>query len=139
LLFDREDRDGPGKILHGVQFPVTFNHGNPDGISNVVKDIRAVPGRLHPTVVELIGRVSHSYILCDVTEPRPSLSGSIRKVRFAGQLVLKQIVLGHEFGMLVRRTRKPLIPFQEWQLSFRPFAVYGIEQQSLRVGNLLLG
>jgi hypothetical protein len=110
LLSDREDRNGLGKILHGVQFPVTFNHGNPDGISNVVKDIRAVPGRLHPPVVKLVGRLSHSDILCDVTEGRPGLSGSSGQVRFAGQLMLKQIVLGHDFGMLARCACQPIIP-----------------------------
>ena len=73
-----------------------------------------------------------------MAEARPFLLGPRRQISFAGHLVLKQIVLRHLFGMLARRARQTLVPFQRRQLSLHAFAVNGIKKQFLRFGNLLL-
>jgi hypothetical protein len=51
--------------------------------------------------------------------------------------VHEQILLCHEFGMFARGAGQTLIPFQGQQLSFRPLAIRGIEQQFFRVGHFL--
>jgi hypothetical protein len=53
-------------------------------------------------------------------------------------LVQNQILLGHEFGVFACGAGQFLTPFQERQVFCRPFAIYGIEQEFFRAGNLLL-
>src|SRR5580765_7674841 len=68
LLLDREKRDYARKIFHREQLLAALDYRDPDGIANGIQDTRAVPGRMHPAVVELVGICRHADILRNVTE-----------------------------------------------------------------------
>src|SRR5437016_4307179 len=74
LLFEREKLDNAGKILYREQLLAVFDHRDPDGIDGGIKDIRAVPGRMHPAVVEPASIRRHADILCNVTENHSGFS-----------------------------------------------------------------
>jgi hypothetical protein len=87
--------------------------------------------------VELVGGHSHCDILCNMAKACSCLSRPSRQVGFTGHLVLEQVLLRHQFGMLARRSRQTLIPFQDWQMPCQTFAIHGIEQQLFCVGDFL--
>src|ERR1700730_16345247 len=68
LLLDREKRDHARKIFYGEQLLAALDYRDPDGIAAGIEDIRAVPGRMHPAVMEPVGVCRHADILRNVTE-----------------------------------------------------------------------
>src|SRR5882724_13709570 len=95
LLLDREKRNYACKILYGEQLLTALDYRDPDGIDGGIEDIRAVPGRMHPAVVESGGICCHADILCNVTETHSGFSCPSGQVGFAWQSVQNQILLCH--------------------------------------------
>src|SRR6266478_9462328 len=92
LLLDREKRDYACKILYGEQLLTAVDHRDSDGIAGGIQDIRAVPRRMHPAVVEPAGIRCHPDILCNVTETHSGFSCPSRQVGLACQSVKNQIL-----------------------------------------------
>jgi hypothetical protein len=112
LLLQREFRKALRKIFNGKEPARAVHHRDAHFGGAWIKNIPAVPGRIHPSRVDDAGIFADADVFRDESEARAGIGQAFFETGLAGKLVLEAIEIEHAKSMLASGLEEGVIPAQ---------------------------